>query len=320
MKANGPFVLNASPVIPVRFPQEPGPGVQAIHAQCIAKVRGGIARGQAICVAVQECYDVLVDDLIEADGSLPEDVLRIATPHKVLELAVEVGWLGPSILDESTPEPPAGPAEARRKYLVEPAYRTWLWELLEPRAEYWRARVNAEPFGIELPKPEFVVRPLPATTAEGLLFQADAVLKEVMAKEPKKLSQRLLMETMIAAGVPPKEITVRRMLLTAAEVGGDAAVPIILINDSPRMPQHVGEGSLSAPDTPIKSDRRAAVDSYIETVLRRTGKRITRSAIWKSAGYRSRTEFERWQRNDSRTTQAADRIFTRILAGTQSSR
>lgn len=264
---------------------------------------------------------MLVNDLIETEGSLPEDVLLIATPHKVLELAVEVGWLAPSILDVSTPEPPAGPAEPRRKYLVEPAYRTWLWELLEPRAEYWRARVNAEPFGFELPKPEFVVRPLPATTAEGLLFRAHAVLKEVMAKEPKKLSQRLLMETMIAAGVPPEEITVRRMLSTAAKLGGDSAVPIVLINDSPGTPrrQHVGEGSLSAQNT-IKSERRAAVDSYIQTVLRQTGKRITRSTIWKSAGYRSRTEFERWERNDSRTTQAADRIFTRILADTQSSR
>ena len=45
-------------------------------------------------------------------------------------------------------------------------------------------------------------------------------------------------------------------------------------------------------------DRRAAVNAYIEEVFSRTGKRITKTDIWKSARYKSRTEFERWERND----------------------
>jgi hypothetical protein len=71
------------------------------------------------------------------------------------------------------------------------------------------------------------------------------------------------------------------------------------------------------PDAVAAPHRRAAVDSYIQAVFQRTGKRITRAAIWKSAGYKTRTEFERWERGDSRATKAADRNFTRILSGTQ---
>jgi hypothetical protein len=71
---------------------------------------------------------------------------------------------------------------------------------------------------------------------------------------------------------------------------------------------------LSAQDVCMKLDRRAAVDSYIETVLKQTGKRITRTEIWKAAGYKTRTDFERWERGDPKATRASHRAFTRILA------
>jgi hypothetical protein len=61
------------------------------------------------------------------------------------------------------------------------------------------------------------------------------------------------------------------------------------------------------------TDRREAVDAYIEEVLSQKGKRITRTDIWKSARYKSRTEFERWERHDRRATKAANERFTRIL-------
>src|SRR5262249_25657642 len=57
-------------------------------------------------------------------------------------------------------------------------------------------------------------------------------------------------------------------------------------------------GGPSANGTNGGMDRRAAVDAYIEEVYKRTGKHITRTDIWKSARYKSRTEFERWERND----------------------
>jgi hypothetical protein len=63
------------------------------------------------------------------------------------------------------------------------------------------------------------------------------------------------------------------------------------------------------------ADRRAAVDAYIEEVFNRTGKRITRTDIWKSARYKSRTEFERWERNDlEHPNKTANQRFTGILA------
>jgi hypothetical protein len=132
------------------------------------------------------------------------------------------------------------------------------------------------------------------------------------------------------------------MLLTASEVAADSAVPIILMNDWPPMAAEESQcedkatstgdsagdrvetsrnalkrsGESNDPqDTPTRLERRAAVDVYIEKILRETGRRITRTDIWKSAGYKSRTEFERWERNDSRATKTAQRNFTRVLAG-----
>jgi hypothetical protein len=61
------------------------------------------------------------------------------------------------------------------------------------------------------------------------------------------------------------------------------------------------------------SDRRAVVDKYIDDVYRLTGKRVTRTQIWKKAGYTTRTEFERWQRQDPRATSAAHDKFMKLL-------
>lgn len=62
------------------------------------------------------------------------------------------------------------------------------------------------------------------------------------------------------------------------------------------------------------SDRRSLVNKYIEEVGRVTGKRITRKDIWSKAGYRSRTEFERWERRDPKNpNKSANRAFQRIL-------
>jgi hypothetical protein len=77
--------------------------------------------------------------------------------------------------------------------------------------------------------------------------------------------------------------------------------------------------STSAPGTDIRStigsDRRAAVDAYIAEVLAKTGRRITRTHIWRAAGYKSRTEFERWERDDpDRRNHAANEAFNRILS------
>jgi hypothetical protein len=65
--------------------------------------------------------------------------------------------------------------------------------------------------------------------------------------------------------------------------------------------------------TDIRAARRKSVDAYINEVFTQAGKVITRTDIWKAARYKSRTEFERWERDDHRATKAANHRFTRIL-------
>src|SRR4029077_6545192 len=62
-----------------------------------------------------------------------------------------------------------------------------------------------------------------------------------------------------------------------------------------------------------RTGRRAAGDAYIEKEFERTGQRLTQKDIWRHARYKTRTEFERWQWCDPRTTKAAAERFSRIL-------
>lgn len=78
--------------------------------------------------------------------------------------------------------------------------------------------------------------------------------------------------------------------------------------ESPRLPVVAPKGANGN-----GADRRALVDAYIAEVFEKTGKRITRTDIWKHARYRSRTEFERWERGDHRATKTAHERFTGIL-------
>jgi hypothetical protein len=55
------------------------------------------------------------------------------------------------------------------------------------------------------------------------------------------------------------------------------------------------------------------VDEYIDEVKVQKGKKITRKMIYESAGYKDPTEFQRWQRNDPKTNNAAARAIERVL-------
>ena len=84
--------------------------------------------------------------------------------------------------------------------------------------------------------------------------------------------------------------------------------------DDSAPPSPAQAGMLDAVDN-TAMDRRAMVDAYIAEVLQKTEKVLTRADIWRAASYRSRSEFERWERNDSkRPNQGAHRRFTKILA------
>jgi hypothetical protein len=68
----------------------------------------------------------------------------------------------------------------------------------------------------------------------------------------------------------------------------------------------------------IGSDRRAVVERYIDEVFSVTGKRITRTEIWKAAGDKTRAEFERWEscwyeRRGKKTNKAAQRRYIHLL-------
>jgi hypothetical protein len=76
---------------------------------------------------------------------------------------------------------------------------------------------------------------------------------------------------------------------------------------------HVEGSSDEQPAESIAKRRRASIDAYIDEVWRVTGQRITRAAIWKKAGYKARSQFERWERNDPRASHAADLVFSRLL-------
>jgi len=315
---------------PGSLPRKTWVRVQAINARFIAERKRGTAREQAVCVAVQQCYDVLVEGSTATDRPLPESVLVSDLPQKVLELAAEMGWLSAAIFDVSRPAPPDNPAGSAKKYLVEPAYRTWLWDLLEARAEYWRARMYAEPSDGELLKPEFVVRPLPASTAEGLAFQAEASLKEGMAKEPKTFSAYRLWETMIAAGVPRNKITARRMVETAADTIRDPTVPIALINDLAAVPVAESKCEDKTDSTPGIGVTDVAIDQSAEDAVaaervrllqnykasgKKKGITITDKMVALAANpnWNDRTMVAWWKRNDPKCGPPHDRMIRAVL-------
>jgi len=105
-------------------------------------------------------------------------------------------------------------------------------------------------------------------------------------------------EVMLKYRQSPEWQKYERQLLRAATTGSQRVkVPSTLVNDRK-----------------VASDRVALVDAYINEVEEKTGRKITRTDIWKKARYKSRTEFERWERNDAkRPNKVANERFTDIL-------
>jgi hypothetical protein len=85
-------------------------------------------------------------------------------------------------------------------------------------------------------------------------------------------------------------------------------IHLVLIKRGERLAESSGGARTSG------SERRKMVDAYIEEVWNKTGKRIARKDIWSRAGYKNRTEFERWEKNDPKhPNRAADHKFTQLL-------
>jgi hypothetical protein len=103
---------------------------------------------------------------------------------------------------------------------------------------------------------------------------------------------------------------------SATQVAGDAPEP----DRSDRrgvVPQDGAiPGAVAPVDTASAEDqnRRALVDSFIQRCLEETREHVTRAMIWRSAGYKKRCEFERWQSNSPKATKKAAENFMRILS------
>ncbi len=98
---------------------------------------------------------------------------------------------------------------------------------------------------------------------------------------------------LIPVGMETKRVDALRQLVPKWEKAG---------------PEIRESGSLES----VAQQRRKAVDLYIMELEAKTGRRITRSDIWRSAGYSEATQFERWEKN-IRGTAAADRRISQVL-------
>lgn len=58
--------------------------------------------------------------------------------------------------------------------------------------------------------------------------------------------------------------------------------------------------------------RRQQIEAFIQKMLA-AGHKVAKKDIWRVAGYKHRTEFERFQREDNRTTTTAAAAFNRVL-------
>jgi hypothetical protein len=66
-------------------------------------------------------------------------------------------------------------------------------------------------------------------------------------------------------------------------------------------------------DSPVPATPKEKVETFITKMQPLSGKKITRKDIWIVAGYSDATEFERFQRDDPRTTRGAKTKFGRVL-------
>lgn len=130
---------------------------------------------------------------------------------------------------------------------------------------------------------------------EGYWHEAgapDPVYLTVLVMDALNLAEGLSFPPTFAT--PPRSQTLARRLNTVDPARPDSA-----------------EGPCSGQD-PVMT-RKERVKAYMEEVKKLTGERITKAHIWREAGYKSRTEFERWERNAPRATNAADQNINRVL-------
>jgi hypothetical protein len=94
---------------------------------------------------------------------------------------------------------------------------------------------------------------------------------------------------------------------TAAEDTSSATEAPAVINDTESEP---ASHSFERDPHPLSTLDR--VNAYVTEVTKRRGKRFLKREIW-CQWYRAPSEFERWQRDDARTTHTARTRFEKVL-------
>lgn len=156
-------------------------------------------------------------------------------------------------------------------------------------------RPTAESYSLHVVDPEagqdyWAHPPCDLKCQHGMLESGESVPAEIQAivEEFNDLLREYEKRIEHGEPTPPRSQRTERMESRQANTAGDLAASIA---------------------------RREAVNAYIDEVLKKTGKRITRTEIWKKAGYKSRTEFERWERDDRKNVnKTANERFTRLLS------
>ena len=99
------------------------------------------------------------------------------------------------------------------------------------------------------------------------------------------------------------------------QTGPEVAVSFEFDLEEGKPPEKEGEASIPSEQGNREAQKhRAAVDALIERCLRENGVKVTRKMIWLVAGYKCRTEFERWESASDRATRSAARNIERVLA------
>jgi hypothetical protein len=70
---------------------------------------------------------------------------------------------------------------------------------------------------------------------------------------------------------------------------------------------------IASPGDRIAAERRQWLDDYLAEVWAEKSIKITRTDVWKAAGYKNPTQFERWQRNARNCTVHAKRRIEGVL-------
>ncbi len=75
-----------------------------------------------------------------------------------------------------------------------------------------------------------------------------------------------------------------------------------------------GDSQIVSADVTVLPTTWARIDAFRARVLAATGKSINRTDFWLVAGYKHRSEFERFQRDDPKTTKSAKQRFEKVLS------